>query len=265
MILDLMALFLFNTGCIIHNRKGPATMQVERFNIWEVLKTGWKKFLENPALLILTLLVVAFIGLIPAAVKAILNWIGYPKTEIVYWCVFSFINLITIIFNIGLLKIYLKLAYDEKANYDDLVKHIRHYFRYLGVTILYGLIVVGGLVLLIVPGIMWSIQFQFARYFVVDKEMGPIEALKASSKLTKGCRWDIFGFNVLMLLVTFLGFLCCCIGYLIAIPVCEVATAFVYRRLQETQEGPEILPELPLDPSQETPVVNPENPQPPVE
>jgi len=239
-------------------------MEQERFNIMDVLKVGWQKFIENPALLILTILFVSVFSMIPSAVEAILKWINSPYTEIVYWTVYVLINLISLIFSIGLMKIYLKLAYDEKADFSDLVKHSRHFFRYLGAAILYGLIVIGGFILLIIPGIMWAIQFQFAYYFVVDKDMGPIEALKASSKLTRGSRWDIFGFDIMVILVSVLGLLCCCVGLLVAMPVCSVASALVYRRLLETQDGAGIPPVLPVEPALEPPAT-PENPQPPVE
>jgi uncharacterized membrane protein len=239
-------------------------MEQERFNIMDVLKAGWQKFLENPALLILTILFTAVFSMIPAAVQYLLNWLKSPYTNVLYWTIYVFINLISLVFSIGLMKIYLKLAYDETADFSDLVKHYRHFFRYLGAAILYGLIVLGGLILLIIPGIMWAIQFQFVYYFVVDKDMGPIEALKASSKLTRGSKWDIFGFDVMVILVSVLGLLCCCVGYLVAMPVCAVASAVVYRCLLETQNGVGIPPVLPVKPVSEPPAT-PENPQPPVE
>ncbi|MEA3324508.1 MAG: hypothetical protein U9Q37_05135 [Euryarchaeota archaeon] len=58
--------------------------------------------------------------------------------------------------------------------------------------ILYGFIVVGGLILLTIPGIIWAIKFQFFDYLIVDKGLGPIDALEKSSEITRGVKWDLF-------------------------------------------------------------------------
>jgi len=67
--------------------------------------------------------------------------------------------------------------------------------------ILYTLITLVGTILLIIPGIIWGIKFQFFGYFIVDKGLEPIEALKRSAAITKGVRWSLL-FLALSLLVS---------------------------------------------------------------
>lgn len=54
-------------------------------------------------------------------------------------------------------------------------------------------LVAGGLILLLIPGIMIFLRSLFMPYFIVDKNMGPIEAIKASWALTKGKYGQLFG------------------------------------------------------------------------
>jgi uncharacterized membrane protein len=87
------------------------------------------------------------------------------------------------------------------------------------------------MLLLIVPGIIWGIKFCFFDYFVVDKRLGPIEALKRSSAITRGVKWDLFVFFLMLTGINLLGAFCLLIGLFAAIPTTMVAQAFVYRRL----------------------------------
>ena len=87
------------------------------------------------------------------------------------------------------------------------------------------------MILLIIPGIIWGIKFQFFSCFIVDKGVGPIEALKRSSVITKDAKWDLFLFNLLLILINLLGAICLLIGLFVTIPTTMVDWAFVYRRL----------------------------------
>ena len=86
--------------------------------------------------------------------------------------------------------------------------------------------------MLIVPGIIWAIKFQYYGYFIVDKGLGPIKALEASSELTDGIKWDLFLFGLLLFCINILGLLCLLIGSFATVPTTMLAYTFVYRKLE---------------------------------
>ena len=139
--------------------------------------------------------------------------------------------LVQTLISIGVIKTSLKLAGGEKGNLRDLYLGYPLFLRYLGASILYSLMVLAGTLLLIVPGIIWSIQFQFYGYLIVDQGLGPIEALKRSSAMTKGAKGDLFLYGLLALCIVLAGALCLFVGLFAAIPTVIIATAFVYRKL----------------------------------
>ena len=98
-------------------------------------------------------------------------------------------------------------------------------------AILFSLIVLAGFVLLVVPGIALSVMLQYYSYFIIDKNMGPVEAIKASAALTKGVRWKLFGFLLALGLINIVGALLLVVGLFATVPVSLVAVAFVYRKL----------------------------------
>jgi uncharacterized membrane protein len=71
----------------------------------------------------------------------------------------------------------------------------------LGATMLYVLARLGGFVLLIVPGIILGVAFSMYTYPIVEKNTGAIDALKQSWRMTKGNRWNIFLFGLIVALV----------------------------------------------------------------
>lgn len=103
---------------------------------------------------------------------------------------------------------------------------------YLVTSVLYGLVVAAGFVLLIVPGVIWAVQFGCAYFVAADAKLDPIEAMRESSRLTRGARWHLLGFGLLLGLVNLAGALAFGIGLLVTIPTTFLAAVYAFRRLQ---------------------------------
>ena len=109
---------------------------------------------------------------------------------------------------------------------------------YLVTALLYALIVAVGFALLIVPGIIWAAQFGFALFFVADDERSPIDALKESSRLTKGHKGQLVLFGLAMLGINLLGLLALGVGVVFTMPLTVVAAVAVFRALQGRHPAP---------------------------
>lgn len=112
------------------------------------------------------------------------------------------------------------------------------YLTYLLTWIAYVLIVAVGLVLLVVPGVIWAIELGFAGFVAVDKKLDPIDALKASRALTAGRKKQLFVFGLLLLAVNFAGALAFGIGLMVTVPATFLAAASVYRKLEAQAQVP---------------------------
>ena len=94
-----------------------------------------------------------------------------------------------------------------------------------------------GFILLIVPGIIWAIKYQFAQYLVIDKGYKPIEAIKKSGQITKDAKWSLLLLGLLSGLINVLGAIALVVGLFATVPTTMVAKAFVYRKLLEHPEA----------------------------
>jgi uncharacterized membrane protein len=132
---------------------------------------------------------------------------------------------------IGMIKIALAFCDERKPPIGTILDFTDCFWRYAAVSILYILIMYAGFILLIVPGIIWGVKFGLCFYFVVDKGMGPIDALKASSRTTMGVKWNLFALQILSSVIIMAGLLCLLVGIFAAYPIVLIAYALVYRQL----------------------------------
>jgi prepilin-type processing-associated H-X9-DG protein len=101
----------------------------------------------------------------------------------------------------------------------------------LGAYLLIYILTVLGFLFLIVPGIIVALAFSLTYFFILDKNMGPLEAMKASFNITKGYRWRVLAIMALCGLINLLGILCLGIGILVTIPLATLALGTLYQRL----------------------------------
>jgi len=208
-------------------------MPIKKFYIKEAIKFGWEKMKSNFWILVTIIMVVWLGGSLPAWIEKATQ----AKTPALSF-VFAIISvLLQFIISIGLIKISLKLCDSQKPKVSDLFSGYPLFLNYLIVSIVYGLIVMAGFILLIVPGIIWAIKYQFAQYLVIDKGYKPIEAIKKSGQITKDAKWSLLLLGLLSGLINVLGAIALVVGLFATVPTTMVAKAFVYRKLLEHPEA----------------------------
>jgi hypothetical protein len=78
-------------------------------------------------------------------------------------------------------------------------------WRIFWVTILAGLAVVGGLLLLVIPGIIFATWFYMSAYVVIEEGLSGTAALRRSRELTRNRFWDALGSMSLLQAPSILG------------------------------------------------------------
>jgi len=134
----------------------------KKFSKGEAIKFGWEGMKKNFWLFAGVLFLLLILSSISSSGNA------NAKTLSLWGAVISLlVAAIDTIIQMGIIRATLKVVGGEKPKIDDIFAERKLFWRYLGATILYGLIVVGGLTLFIIPGIIWSLKYQFARYLII--------------------------------------------------------------------------------------------------
>ena len=120
---------------------------------------------------------------------------------------------------------------------------IRTVVSYVVSSLLIALFVMVGLFFFIIPGIYLMLKYMFVTYIVIDKKMGPIDAMKESGRITYGHKWKLLGLIGVLLLINLVGLMALGVGILISAPLSMVLAAVIYVQLEEgnrlTKEGDE--------------------------
>jgi uncharacterized membrane protein len=149
----------------------------------------------------------------------------------------------------GTIKIALSYFDGTKLPFENLFTQIKYFWRVLGANLLICLIVVLGLICLIVPGIYFALRFFFTKTLIVDKDLGIIDAMKESTKMTEGIKWQLLVLCLAMLGAMILGVIAFGIGIFVAVPIIWLAEIYVYKKiiLAEDQNLPAENPAVPIE------------------
>ena len=112
---------------------------------------------------------------------------------------------------------------------------LKTYVRYILMSIVVGIAVFFGYLLLIIPGVILTLMWSQYYYRILEGDKA-FESLSNSRAMTSGYKWNLFKLYVLIMLVSLLGFLAFVIGLLVAVPVIMLATASAYQFLLERSQ-----------------------------
>ena len=113
--------------------------------------------------------------------------------------------------------------------------------------ILMGVLIVGGLLLLILPGIYLAIAYSFAPYLIIEKGLGVWESLETSRKAITQYWWRYFGLMLVSGLLVIAGIIPLFIGLIWVLPLITIAAGevFVETFNDSTTQGVEESEDLP--------------------
>jgi len=208
-------------------------MDKKDFSIDEALKFGWNTMKTNFWFFFGVFVIAVAVIYIPYVVGILCTRSAYAVSFLFYIAS----AVLSAIINIGLIKIALKFAKQGKPDLKDLFAFQGCFWRYLGGSFLYGLVYVAGMILLVVPGIIWAIMFQYFAYYIISEKIGIMDALEKSRQLTKTVRWKLLGFGILLALINYLGAIVLLVGLFATVPTTIVAYAYVFCKLHEQKES----------------------------
>ena len=134
--------------------------------------------------------------------------------------------------NAGLYAFLLNVARGRPVELADVFRGGRHFAKMLGATVLVGLATGLGTLLCIAPGVILALGLMMSMPLVVDRDLGAVDALKESWRLTDGHKMQLFVFMLIGIGIVILGALACCVGaWLVAQPLVMLAQAYVYLKL----------------------------------
>lgn len=214
-------------------------MSDEIFKPFDPILFGWNTLKSNLSFFTVLMIIVAGLYYIAPLIQMIFqsNIGSPPRADSLQWIAILSAFLYLIIYQVselGLITIALEFRDGAAHNIEDLFKNYRLFPNFLIGTIIYGLMVAIGFVLFIIPGIYISLKYLFYGYLIVDRGLGPIEALKECGRMTDGAIKDILvylltlwcGIAVIMMILGI--FIIIPLGFISAAISKELAAGFAF-------------------------------------
>lgn len=202
------------------------------FNVGNAMSYGWSAYWKNVGPMLLMALVVF-------GVNMLIGLVGSAVDDVPSQIVLNILSFIVgIVLAMGLIRA--SLAVVEGRMPEISMLFITDGFgSYLAASILVTVAVVLGLIMLIVPGIILAIMWHFFGYVIVENPtIGPIEAMRRSTEITKGYRWQLLGLGLLLLLMNIAGLFLCVIGVIFTYGITAVTVAYTYKVLSRQPVAP---------------------------
>jgi len=224
----------------------------------EAIQYGWAKFSKSPA----TLLVPVLLALVVVAAVYVLMFFvilsaafssdttvnsdgtidvdtgpGFVMTMVLYGLV-----VLVVIFALQiLLAALIKGGLDVADGKSPAIGELFQGWDKTQVAIAAVLISVGtavGTILCYLPGLAFGFIASYTMYYVVDKQMPAMDALKASFSFTTSHLGETLLFFLLAGVVSVIGGILCGIGLLVAYPVILIGQAYTFRVLNNEPVTP---------------------------
>jgi hypothetical protein len=214
----------------------------EPWEVGDVIGHAWRVFKPHWATLVFTQLISGVIGGVPNYIPGVLvaTQAVEPNSS-TYWTIYGVCLVVGLVFSSfftgGMIKIWCAASRGQTPQFGDMFAGASRFLPLLGTLFLTLLVVMLGYVALVVPGIILGLGLAFAQCYVVDQNMGPIAAMKASWEATKGHKGKIFLFGLVAFLMALGGYLACCVGVFVALPLIMVAWVTIYTRISGTSGG----------------------------
>jgi len=142
------------------------------------MKTSWDFCLDNYLCILPALLAFQIIAVMPS----LLIWKYFDNR----WYAMPWEIMIGAPMTVGINLFLINLNQKGQADYGDLFRGFPVFPAAVSVSFAYGLIVTAGLVMLVIPGVIWGLKYIFAQYSVIYKRTGFKASFAHSSLITFG-------------------------------------------------------------------------------
>ena len=235
----------------------------QEWSLTDPLQFGWNCVKKQP--IVVAIFLVAQIGMQAVSqggsvIQTVLGMGGDRDLAIIGNLIYLLAIVVNIFvsawFMVGMTRVQLRVASGGDADFADLFNAGGHYWRALGATLLYYLMIgiPAGLAVGLAAGLAVNLEtpipffvvipplfvyvtvlglgLLFYLFLLIDQNCGPVESLRQSWKLTKGHKGKLFVFLLISTALNLLGVLVCCVGVLVTMSITLLGLGWIYLNLQ---------------------------------
>lgn len=216
-------------------------LTVQPIDVGWTLNATWELFKVHFGILIGVFMIMVAAGIVTSvgflifrlAVMAIIGEVPQPgefsPTTLGLSIVENLVNQgISLWFTIGSIRIMLQISRNQPPDLSLLLQSGPFFIRTFLATLLFGILLIVGLILFIIPGIYVALTYWNYTYFIVDRNCGVLDAFRLARVHASENRLSIFVMGLIISGLGFLGVLACCLGWIATSPFCMLLLVISY-------------------------------------
>ena len=204
-----------------------------QFSFTDLLSYGWKVLQQHFGYLIKIVLFMIVLVVIPQIVVDLISrentaFGGLLRLVLGLW---------QALLSIGVMKMVLALlrtGQETEVTFEKFLTGKEMFVKYLVAEILFGFLVVVGMILLIIPGFYFMLKYLFAPLLIADKNVTIGEAFAMSAKMTEGKKLTLFFYVLGFYAFVLLGLLALVVGVVVTASIVCIAWLGMYLALEKT-------------------------------
>jgi hypothetical protein len=213
---------------------GPAG---DEWSVGNALSYGWAKFKENLGTILLLTVILLAASVVLSIVGSLLDQAVFgtrddiavgQSTRSVFSSLLGFLG--QAFFGAVVVRAALDITEGRALEIGSIFQRL-NIGAVLVLAILVAIIQTIGFILLVIPGLIAILFLYFATFFLLDQNLSPIDAIKASVNLVRRDLGKAFVWAVVAFLVSIVGVCLCCVGLLATVPIATIGTAYTYKKL----------------------------------
>jgi uncharacterized membrane protein len=204
-------------------------------SIGHVISTAWQNVAGNKGLvwgafalyvlaIIMMSIVLGFVFGSAADNMASGGFIGIITSQL-------FQTLVMLPISVGLILVCVKVVSGVEVSAVSVFNYFPKTLNLALTYLLMGLMIILGLMLLVIPGIYLMVAYSLALVLLVDKDLGPWEALETSRKAIHKCWFSVLGLWILLGLILVVAMIPMGIGLIWAVPLTMLCVGVLYRNV----------------------------------
>ena len=193
------------------------------FTVGSALRFGWETFKKRPWLFVAATVVMGLVELLLEFFSgAIAVLFANSDQELAIAFLGTYFSLGAVFGTLaamGWVALFLAAHDNPETVKLSALWHPRPFWKFLGAGFLLLLVLAAGpllalllmfvnvplgaiaMIVAVVAATILSLVFMFSNTIVIDRELGPIEAMRESNRITRGHRWRLFGLTLVFMLI----------------------------------------------------------------
>ena len=211
----------------------PGPSQPTIVDLGDIFSRTWEIFKPNWGMCLLVIILVIVLNVVVAFGIGFATEISKAGGDAVMTALVSMVgNLVATAFQIwigiGQALFFLKIARGQQAEIGDVFAGGPYFLRILGASTLFGLMIMAGTFLCIVPGIILALMFWPFYFLIVDRNVGVFDAFGLARDFTAGNKATVLLIWLVSLLLFIASLIPCGLGLLVSIPYFALMYPVIY-------------------------------------